>query len=95
MAKRKRSKRASIRNADFFGGPLYGLEFAVPELYLGRVRSVSGKEVFVTPDERPWTGGLGLGEERPEAPSGASSSPLPGGEPTPAAEPDCVGSSIT
>jgi putative protease len=53
-------------------------------LYLGRVRSVSGKEVFVTPDERPWTGALGLGEQRPEAPHGAIASPLPGGEPTPA-----------
>ncbi|WNG33438.1 U32 family peptidase [Archangium violaceum] len=54
-------------------------------LYLGRVRSVSGKEVVVTPDERPWTGGLGLGEERPESPSGQVSSPLAGNEPTPAA----------
>jgi len=53
-------------------------------LYLGRVRSVSGKEVMVTPDERPWTGGLGLGEERPEAPNGQVASPLPGEEPTPA-----------
>ncbi|QRN96167.1 U32 family peptidase [Archangium violaceum] len=52
-------------------------------LYLGRVRSVSGKEVVVTPDERPWTGALGLGEERPEAPGGQVSSPL-AGEPTPA-----------
>ena len=47
-------------------------------LYLGRVRSVSGKEVFVTPDERPWTGGLGLGEERPESPHGQVASPLSG-----------------
>jgi len=52
-------------------------------LYLGRVRSVSGKEVVVTPDERPWTGGLGLGEERPEAPNGQVASPLQG-EPAPA-----------
>lgn len=52
-------------------------------LYLGRVRSVSGKEVHITPDERPWTGGLGLGEQRPEAPGGQVSSPLQG-EPTPA-----------
>ena len=53
-------------------------------LYLGRVRSVSGKDVVVTPDERPWTGGLGLGEERPEAPNGQVASPLQG-EPVPAA----------
>lgn len=52
-------------------------------LYLGRVKSVSGKEVLVVPDERPWTGGLGLGEERPEAPKGQVSAPL-GGEPAPA-----------
>ena len=53
-------------------------------LYLGRVRSVSGKEVLVTTDERPWTGALGLGDERPEAPTGPRASALPG-EPTPAA----------
>jgi U32 family peptidase len=53
-------------------------------LYLGRVRAVSGKEVLVTPEERPWTGGLGLGEERPESPSGQVSAPL-GDEPVPAA----------
>jgi putative protease len=53
-------------------------------LYLGRVRSVSGKEVLVAPDERPWTGALGLGAERPEDPAGAVSSPLKG-EPTPEA----------
>ncbi|WNG14172.1 DUF3656 domain-containing protein [Cystobacter fuscus] len=53
-------------------------------LYLGRVRSVSGKEVLVTPEERPWTGALGLGEERPQGPEGKVSSPLPGEQPTPA-----------
>ena len=53
-------------------------------LYLGRVRAVSGKEVLVTPEDRPWTGALGLGEARPDAPGGTMSSPLPGGEPTPA-----------
>ena len=53
-------------------------------LYLGRVRSVSAKEVVVTPDERPWTGGLGLGEQRPEGPNGQVASPLQGEEPTPA-----------
>jgi len=52
-------------------------------LFLGRVRSVSGKEVLVTPEERPWTGALGLGEERPEGPSGQVSASLQG-EPTPA-----------
>ncbi|MBN1210494.1 MAG: U32 family peptidase [Myxococcaceae bacterium] len=46
--------------------------------YLGRVRSISGKEVRVVPDERPWTGGLGLGSERPEGPAGQVSSPLKG-----------------
>lgn len=51
-------------------------------VYLGRVRSVSGKEVVIAPDERPWTGALGLGEERPESPAGPVSSPLKG-EPTP------------
>ncbi|WP_225411896.1 U32 family peptidase [Stigmatella hybrida] len=51
-------------------------------LYLGRVQSVSGKEVRVSPDERPWTGGLGLEADRPEAPVGQVSSPLKG-EPTP------------
>ena len=56
-------------------------------LYLGRVRSVSNKEVLVTADERPWTGALGLGEERPQAPTGEVSAPLKG-EPAPAmAEP--------
>ncbi|HSP77481.1 MAG TPA: DUF3656 domain-containing protein, partial [Myxococcaceae bacterium] len=54
-------------------------------LYLGRVRAVSGREVLVTPDERPWTGGLGLGGERPEAPGGQVSSPLEVAEPAPAA----------
>jgi putative protease len=52
-------------------------------LLLGRVRSVSGKEVLVVPDERPWTGALGLGSERPEAPAGQVSAPL-AGEPAPA-----------
>ncbi len=51
-------------------------------VYLGRVRSISGKEVLVVPDERPWTGGLGLGEERPESPAGQVASPLKG-EPAP------------
>ncbi|WP_434386587.1 DUF3656 domain-containing U32 family peptidase [Melittangium boletus] len=51
-------------------------------LFLGRVRSVSGKDVRVTRDERPWTGALGLGEARPEGPQGAVSAPI--GEPTPA-----------
>ncbi|WP_224248736.1 U32 family peptidase [Hyalangium gracile] len=51
-------------------------------VYLGRVRSISGKEVLVVPDERPWTGALGLGSDRPENPAGQVSSPLKG-EPTP------------
>jgi U32 family peptidase len=38
----------------------------------------------IAPDDRPWTGALGLGEERPESPAGQVSSPLKG-EPTPAA----------
>ncbi len=46
--------------------------------YLGRVRAISGKEVLIVPDERPWTGGLGLGAERPEEPAGQVSSPLKG-----------------
>ena len=53
-------------------------------LYLGRVRSISGKEVLVVPDERPWTGALGLGEQRPPEPAGQVSAPL-AGEPTPEA----------
>ncbi len=53
-------------------------------VYLGRVRSLSGKEVVIAPEERPWTGALGLGDERPEGPAGQVSSPLEG-EPTPAA----------
>lgn len=51
-------------------------------VYLGRVRSISGKEVLVVPDERPWTGALGLGDERPESVAGQVSSPLKG-EPAP------------
>ncbi|MDC0708244.1 DUF3656 domain-containing protein [Stigmatella sp. ncwal1] len=51
-------------------------------LYLGRVQSVSGKEVRVSLDERPWTGGLGLETDRPEVPLGQVSSPLKG-EPAP------------
>jgi len=53
-------------------------------LYLGRVRSISSKEVLVVPDERPWTGALGLGSERPDEPAGQVSAPLKG-EPTPEA----------
>ncbi|QAT88605.1 U32 family peptidase [Corallococcus coralloides] len=52
-------------------------------LYLGRVHAVSGKDVLVVPDDRPWTGALGLGDERPEAPAGNVSAPLTG-EPDPA-----------
>ena len=53
-------------------------------VYLGRVRSVSGKEVVIAPDDRPWTGAIGLGDERPEGPAGQVSSPLKG-EPAPVA----------
>nr|WP_283247218.1 U32 family peptidase [Corallococcus exiguus] len=52
-------------------------------LYLGRVHALSGKDVLVVPDDRPWTGALGLGDERPEAPAGSVSAPLTG-EPDPA-----------
>ncbi len=53
-------------------------------VYLGRVRSVSGKEVRVIPEGRPWTGALGMDQERPESPEGKVSAPL-GGEPEPGA----------
>jgi U32 family peptidase len=56
-------------------------------LYLGRVRSISGKEVLIVPEERPWTGALGLGSERPEAPAGPVASPLKGAPAPEAAEP--------
>jgi U32 family peptidase len=47
-------------------------------VYLGRVESVRGKDVHVVDDAggRPWTGGLVLGEQRPEAPQGKVSAPL-------------------
>ena len=47
-------------------------------VYLGRVESVQGRDVRVVPDAegRPWTGGLGLADARPDAPEGRVSSPL-------------------
>jgi len=44
-------------------------------VFLGRVTKVSRSEVHVTPDERPWTGGLAL--ERRESPKGARKVSLP------------------
>ncbi|MFP2912051.1 peptidase U32 family protein, partial [Pyxidicoccus sp. 3LFB2] len=51
--------------------------------YLGRVESVHGRDVRVVddPEGRPWTGGLGQEEERPDAPQGKVSSPLEGDAP--------------
>lgn len=49
-------------------------------VYLGRVESVNGRDVRVAPETagRPWTGGLALGDERPNAPEGKVAAPLPG-----------------